>query len=220
MEAIKYKWNQLLRVPESAGVYAWYLPLKISTKDVELVTERVLHYKEGGNIQSAKDTIRCFVNERVLNFYNEEPYLATLEGALKPKYIGSLYHQPSISDSLVERLFCEPERIKTIGQILIETAPNFASPIYIGMANNLRNRLRKHKTLIEKYTAKGYSKVESCRQFEEDVRDHNFAMRVVNRGIPETEMFVCIQEIDNHGNIYKDIENLLNRINYPVLGRN
>ncbi|MFK3873530.1 MULTISPECIES: hypothetical protein [Pseudoalteromonas] len=220
MTVNKYKWNQISRVPASEGVYAWYLPLKLSKKDIEIVTQRVITFKEQGKPISAKDTIREFVNSKILNFYNEEPYKATLEGALKPKYIGKVFHEATVSDSLVDRLFNDPIRIESVGKILIETAPNFASPIYIGMASNLQNRLKKHKTLIEKYTTKSFLAIENNQLLDEDKRDHNFAMRVVNRGIPETEMFVYIQEISNGGDIYKDIENLLNRINYPVLGRN
>ncbi len=220
MDAKKYKWNQISKVTTNPGVYAWYLPLKISSKDIQDVSDDVSKLKSEGKEILAKDLLKTFVEQKILNFYNEEPYTATLEGPLKPKYKGHVYHVPTISDSLIERMYECPTRIRSLGEILIKTAPNFASPIYIGMAKNLNSRLQVHKRLIESYASKLSNTIEIQELQEEEKRDHNFAMRVINRKIPETEMFVYVQEVSSEEDIYKDVENLLNRINYPVLGRN
>lgn len=220
MESTKFKWNRISMVPAVAGVYAWYLPLKISARDIEIVLSEVEKCKINNNDLLAKKIIRTFIETKILNFYNEEPYSAIIEGPLKPKYFGKLQHEAKVSDSLVERLYTDPSRIEKVGNILIQTAPNFASPIYIGMASNLRARLQKHKTLMEKYSAKSILSSELQNLCQEEKRDHNFAQRVISRGIPETEMFVYIQQVSDEDDIYKDVENLLNRINYPVLGRN
>ncbi|UXI00773.1 hypothetical protein [Photobacterium sp. TY1-4] len=220
MSSKKYKWNNLSRVPEAEGVYAWYLPLKISSKDISILIDKVNKNKAEGLDTSAKQDIKEFIEGKILNFYNEEPYDVSLDGALKPKYKGKVQHIPTISDSLVQRLYDDPPRLIEIGQVLISTAPNFASPIYIGMAKNLKSRIRKHQSLIQKYASRDYIALDGQSLSDEDRRDHNFAARVVARGIPETNMFVFIQEISTEIDTYKDIENLLNRINYPVLGKN
>jgi hypothetical protein len=215
----KYKWNSLSSIPEIEGVYAWYLPLKLSKKDIEILIDRVLDFKSKEQEVVAKEEIKDFIEKRILNFYNEAPYEVSLTGPLKPKYKGKVNHIPSVSDSLVNRLYEEPSRIHEISEVLISSAPQFASPIYIGMAKNLKSRIRKHQSLIQKYATKDQYSVNQNLS-EEDKRDHDFASRVVSRGIPETNMFVCIQEVSTLKDTYKDVENLLNRINYPVLGKN
>ena len=90
----------------------------------------------------------------------------------------------------------------------------FSSPIYIGMADNLRARLLKHKGLIESFKNRSFVNE------EQDDRDSNFAFRVVSREMLTKNLVVSVKYIDSADRLHRPIENLMNRINYPVLGRN
>ena len=95
------------------------------------------------------------------------------------------------------------------------SAPMFASPLYMGMAGDLRSRLATHKALIERYRRLYRQEGEPARD-----SDSGFAWQVAKRRIPPDRLivFTCTTAADN--NIAVDIENILNRIYYPILGRN
>lgn len=91
------------------------------------------------------------------------------------------------------------------------------------MAENLKKRLSKHKRLIERF------RDDDSRQFKfgqtqavENIngRDQSFAWQVCKRNISPTKLFVMVRVVDETDNNYLDIENILNRIHYPLFGRN
>ncbi|MEO1582135.1 MAG: hypothetical protein AAFR91_09805 [Pseudomonadota bacterium] len=89
--------------------------------------------------------------------------------------------------------------------------PLFSSPIYIGMARNLHSRVRGHARLIQKYRD-GINAGSG--------RDKEFAQRVVERELSPSRLRVAVRPIDVSDDEYVDAENVLNRINYPILGKN
>ncbi|MER9700761.1 hypothetical protein [Mesorhizobium sp. M0146] len=116
---------------------------------------------------------------------------------------------------MLDRIVEEPARLATIRQVLEASAPHFASPIYIGMSEKLRLRLKRHKALIEKY-----GELPDIALSEEEQRDQSFAREVRARNIPPSRLFVVATVISGPPGTYVDIENILNRIHYPLLGRN
>lgn len=150
----------------------------------------------------------------VFNPYKESPYRVLLRGQLKPRYIGDIEHEPTKSDSLVDRLAESPERLYVIAALLGGAAPAFTSPLYIGMAANLRTRLRTHKNKITEY------REQRVRTEADSTPEAGFARQVVDRGFDPTNLFVHIAEVDVEASEHNDIENILNRINYPIFGRN
>jgi hypothetical protein len=123
-------------------------------------------------------------------------------------------HEPSRSDSLVGRLAATPERLRTIADILKTAAPWFTAPLYIGMAVNLRTRLKYHKSkIVELRDLQGHGSIN-------DVAEAGFANQVVARNFDPTNLFVQIAEVNVETGEHNDLENILNRINYPIFGRN
>lgn len=144
-----------------------------------------------------------------------------MRGALKPRYEGLLEHTPSLSADLVTRLVEDPRRLKTIKKVLEASAPYFASPIYIGMSERLKSRLSRHKSLIEKYSNQPVARHGPDELTPEGERkNHSFAREICARNIPANRLFVVVHIIQGVRDEYVDIENILNRIHYPLLGRN
>lgn len=210
-----YSWHEIGDVPAAPGVYAWYYTPEITAFDLDRITAEILTLKVGAGPAAAKEAVRAFLDEAVFRYFREQPYSAQLRGPLKPRYEGQIEHRPTLSDSLLDRIVEAPERLATIRSVLEASAPNFASPIYIGMSERLRNRLGKHKSLIEKY-----GELPDPGPTEEDQRDHSFAKEVRARSIPPSRLFVVASVISGPPGTYVDIENILNRIHYPLLGRN
>jgi hypothetical protein len=211
-ELQKHLWADLTTAPEGPGVYAWYYRPGITDFDLEKTIQSV---RDTSDLAEAERMIRSMLDERLFRYFREEPYSAYLAGPLKPSYVGTLEHETGASASLVSRLATEPERLRTIRDVLEVSAPMFASPLYIGMATILRARLAKHKELIEKFR----STVPRDGQVTRN-SDAGFAWQVAKRKIPPERLivFTCSTASDDGTTV--DIENILNRICYPILGRN
>lgn len=210
-----YSWHEIGDVPAQPGVYAWYYTPEITSFDLEHVMAEVESLKTCDSLVSAKNAVRTFLDDSVFRYFREQPYSAQLRGPLKPRYEGRIEHVPTLSESLLDRIVEEPARLATIREVLETSAPLFASPIYIGMAEKLRFRLKRHKTLIEKY-----GELPDLGSSEEDQRDQSFAREIRTRNIPPSRLFVVARVISGPSGSYVDIENILNRIHYPLLGRN
>lgn len=204
-------WTEIELAPSRAGVYAWYSRMRISKADINEIISKV---KSAPDQQTARTIIENALDRFVFNPYRESPYRVLLRGQLKPRFVGDVEHEPSRSDSLVTRLAQNPERLHAIAALLGEAAPAFTSPLYIGMAGNLSTRLKTHKSKIIEFR-------EQRNTTEADgTPEAGFARQVVDRGFDPTNLFVHIAEVDVEAGEQNDIENILNRINYPIFGRN
>lgn len=208
-----FKWQEVGNVPSEPGVYAWYYELTITRYDINRVIEQVSYYKDAGDFSKAKSAISQFLHKFIFQYFTEEPYSTLISGLLKPKYEGELEHTPETSDSLISRIVEDPERLYTIKEILSGSVPTFASPMYIGMSSDLQRRISTHKKLITKFRAKESVNFGSK-------RDQSFALRVAERKLIPTRLCVAVKEISDNAPGYVDAENILNRINFPILGRN
>ena len=218
-----YRWREIRRAPLEAGVYAWYMSPEITTFDLETTIDNVKVAREEGRDSDAVESVRQLLDQALFRYLREDPYTARLSGPLKPTFVGQLTHESAISPSLLKRIVENPERLRVIKRIVESSAPSFSSPLYIGMASNLRTRLLRHRTLIE-------APSESRRIFVEDgdsdpevqqlFRDRSFAERIQTRKIPPSRLFVVTEIVDGDDGTFLDIENLLNRLHFPLLGRN
>jgi hypothetical protein len=218
----RYRWTEISNIPQKPGVYAWYYLPEITDFDLKKTIAQVTVCRDDQDMEAAYEIVKCFLQDFLFRYFQEEPYQAILRGSLKPRYEGLVEHKPELSENLLRRVVEEPERLITIKQVLEKSAPDFASPIYIGMSDNLGRRLKLHKSLIEKYSDQSFnqSSLEQAPNKETEDRDKSFAMRICSRHILPTRLFVTIDVLENVGKRYVDIENILNRIHHPLLGRN
>ncbi|WP_434033270.1 hypothetical protein [Cupriavidus sp. a3] len=206
-------WSEIEAAPETAGVYAWYSHITISKADIEDAIKRINQAKERGELY-ARAEVEAIVERFIFSPYRETPYKVSLRGPLKPRFHGEVVHEPAKSDSLIARLVQDPERLKAVSEVLKTAAPWFTAPLYIGMASNLRNRLKQHKAKIvdlrDNWSASGFN----------EPTEAGFANQIVARNFDPTNLFVHIAEVHVDSGEHNDIENILNRINYPIFGRN
>lgn len=207
------KWSEIDTAPEAAGVYAWYSRLVISKADIEVIIKDVKEARLKSE-REARSTVEDALERFVFGPFRESPYQVTLRGPLKPKFSGPVDHEPAKSESLISRLASDPERLRPIAELLKGAAPWFTAPLYIGMAIDLRQRLRQHR-----------DKISQLREHEgnlnsDDSYESGFARQVVARNFDPTNLFVYYAEVQVESSEHNDIENLLNRINFPIFGRN
>lgn len=211
-------WREIGQAPPSSGVYAWYYNVELAQFDIERLISSL---SETDDPERASCLVKDFFERHVFGHFIEQPYTAVMRGPLKPTYEGTLAHRISLSGKLVDRIVEEPQRLYTVKSVLERSAPMFSSPLYIGMSSNLRTRLLRHKALIEKYSEyKVYNPDLAVSDDSKDAADHSFAKEVVERQFVLTRLFVVTDVIEAESKNYVDIENILNRIHFPLLGRN
>ena len=206
-------WSEIDLAPETPGVYAWYSRLVISKADIDDIIKRVQMARQESEVK-ARVEVEEALDRFIFSPYRETPYQVALRGQLKPKFSGEVLHEPSKSDSLIGRLASNPERFRTVCEVLKSAAPWFTAPLYIGMAINLRSRLKQHRNkIVELRDLQGLTSID-------DAAEAGFANQVVARNFDPTNLFVHIAEVDVDTGEHNDLENILNRINYPIFGRN
>jgi hypothetical protein len=85
---------------------------------------------------------------------------------------------------------------------------------------SIRQRVLQHSNFIKKYKESFNNPL--LRVFDDEVlsEEKSFAQRVVERGIPSSRLFLVYQTTGTDLDIQVDVENIINRIYYPTLGRN
>ena len=199
----------------SPGIYAWYYNPVLSDFDLDQLIHRIRSLLPD-QYSLAFSEVQQFLDDRIFNLMREGPYQASISGPLKAPYLGELNHQAQISSGLVERIVQEPERLRGIREVLALAAPHFSSPLYMGMAGMLRTRLLQHRSLIERYRASMKASGAA-----ERTSDAGFAWQVASRQLPLDRLIVFTCSLpEKQGDIAVDVENILNRLFYPILGRN
>lgn len=220
--AIKFNVGNITSVPEHKGVYAWYLKPQLSRYDINKLISKIEN-----DAAAADKLVEDFLSKYIFSPLKETPYKVTIDGKLKPKYTGeAIYENPS-SSGLISRLSKDPSLLFHIKKVFESLEHDFLSPIYIGMAKNLRVRLSKHvnlmKHLRETEASLQYEPSSSYNfaHIEEAMLDHKFAHEViVQRKLNINDLEVHIMKLEVEEDIQVDVENILNRLNYPLCGRN
>jgi hypothetical protein len=217
-----FRFSEVAGAPDTPGVYAWYYRIELTDKDIARCVESI---DLAGDQDSRDEIMREFLNNHLFRFYKEVPYFVSLSGKLKPRYEGMIDQRSDVSQTLIRRLSANPNNLYELKSTLRSAVPLFASPIYIGVATRLRERLLQHVRLIDYYQHIRASAVGNAQPLqttnEEETSDHKFAYEVsMIRGFRSSSLIVNTLELPVNDSIRYDLENILNRINYPLCGRN
>jgi asparagine synthetase B (glutamine-hydrolysing) len=208
-------WSEIAKAPDRAGIYAWYFRPELTDHDINNLIESIEINSDKASVE-----IRSFFAERLFKYFMQRPYEVQISGQLKPKYYGKIEHKQDITDGLIERIKENPRRLFSIRDLLQKSAPMFASPLYVGMSSSIKQRVMQHVNFIKKYKESTSNAFTRLSDDEIDIDEKSFAQRVVERGIPSSRLFLVYQTTDTELDIQVDVENILNRIYYPTLGRN
>jgi hypothetical protein len=214
-----HSWTEIDDIAPKTGIYAWYCRHSLTDFDINRLIGDIAALPANA-VQLAQGMVLRFLESHLFSVFVEDPYTVSATGPLKPSYRGEILHDYTVSADLVARLAQEPERLRTLKRVLEEAVPEFASPIYIGMSDNLYTRVRRHKKLIETYKAGDSIPMPGLILNPAERADRSFAHEVARRGFSLNRLVVSVRYIDAPGNVHVDAENILNRINYPLCGRN
>ena len=215
MKPERYDWEDIpVRVPTDSGIYAWYSVPELSVHDIEQCAKECSELIAQGLKDEATARVHRLIVDSILLRSEPAPYDIEISGPLKPRYSGSARFLDPFSPEVLLNIASDPERLHALRRALKHSAPWFVAPLYIGMSGNLRDRLRSHKALIEQPTSNPFN-------LPSDVmlEDQSFASEIRRRGIAPSSLFVFAQVHGGNPAYSRDIEYLLNRSTFPVLGR-
>lgn len=208
-------WSQVDRVSESAGIYAWYLTPVLWPADLDDLGQTV------SNLESIANQLR--LPTRRAKIAGDLSFL--LEGDLEQRVIGGWDES---GNDLVSNTLADDDDRHLFAQILEQTVPILAAPLYIGVTDNLRRRFREHKRDFLKYRKR--LRLDAT-QFDHDpaaslssVRAQRFAYEVARRGMKFSDMDVHYLELELSDKqrvrrVVEAVETILNRLFFPILGK-
>lgn len=207
-----YRFDEVHNAPDVTGLYAWYHQFQLSNADIRSFADEIALQSP----EAKRETAVGFILEHVFGPYKETRYDVEVTGKLKPPYRGTIEHQPRLSDGLVRLAAETPSDLSCIAELLQRSVPYFASPIYIGVAKkSLRQRLSSHRRLLSQYRENPQAPVDDADP------DHSFAYEAVCiRRLLPADLLVYAMPIEFPDRVAVATENILNRVNYPLCGRN
>lgn len=207
----EYTLDNLYGAPTEPGIYAWYLNTELRTADLN------------DNHATKTNLFRIFNQLKLPNFDIEARGNLSLhlKGTLAHSTVGS-EDGPEFS-SLVENILQNEDSRKLFATILKQSTPHLMSPLYIGVTNNIRRRLKDHKNDID-----NFRKIIKTRVYDAQAEEpkQKFALEIVKRGIPNRYLHVFVStNFDYKGSLEEErkaaeaVETILNRLFYPIFGR-
>lgn len=214
------------RAPTTPGIYAWYAQLALSSKDW---MPRVREDVDLAN-QYAIDAIAEYFRihqELGIELTGASAYDMRWEGTLRKRDITG-------ADTEIERLaerilpnIESPNERRLLIQMLKEAPPYFASPLYVGVTSNLRQRLSDHRKSYEAASAVMKQSPGDARRLQSEGPD--LGSRLAGAGIPLERLECWILSVpdesttkiavDRQRKVVEAVEWVIQRIFQPVMGR-
>lgn len=205
----RFEWSEIDLVPDVVGLYAWYYRPELRVADLDSEEETRAHLAEVAQ--------KLAVPEMELD----------TRGHLGLRMEGRLRHVPFSPDSdgnKVSAVLGDERKRRLLAQVLRRSTPTLCAPIYIGIARRLGSRVRTHKNLIRMCRKEIEGEVPLL---DETASDEKFATRVAERQLEVERLELYIQRlehsafgVDDLRDVVLSAEYALNRIFYPILGRN
>jgi len=209
-----YKSDQIRKAPNAQGIYCWYIIPKLYEFDI----------KEFEKKSSSKEKIKEFIEEKILKFFKLPNYTVRVSAPLKPTFEGEVENVQRISDKPIDLIFQNIEVVKDINSFFNLNNSCFFSPVYIGKAKRIQDRLFQHKQLISdlKNATRTIEIELSSNDVKFDTSEFAFAKEFVKRSIPLDWLYFSYCDLSNSkiSESYEAIESIMNRINFPLMGRN
>ncbi|MEZ7240061.1 hypothetical protein QYS60_20110 [Rhodococcus sp. GXMU-t2271] len=236
-EIQKFGMSEVDRVPEGPGIYAWYAKFRAGKYDWMARPEN----GQDAAIESFLDLIRHYASyyePLPINLKGAAPYGGLWSGSLEldhgvPRSVVSSAKGDPLNeilekdrDALEAAISSESSR-QILAELLSGITPVFSAPLYIGVAENLQSRLKKHRAT---YTS-GIDWLADHPEGAEELRSkaNSFGLRAAARGIAMEHLEVWVIDLEaKYGseNSIADLrvtarsaEWLLHRLFSPILGR-
>lgn len=160
----KYRLNEIDGLPARPGIYAWYASVQIGTSDWEKILDST-------GKDTGKDNLKNLLSRHTQRF-SPPSVNVTINGSFRDswsgrvsperysRFVDAINANPSAEEldnfqfptKEMERVFDKEIARARLARLLTEVStPLFASPLYIGKSDNLKQRISEHSREIEKW---------------------------------------------------------------------
>lgn len=222
MATNSYKFDLIEQAQPTPGVYAWYFKPTFTKRDIELF---LADLSKNQLLVESQDLTANWFNKNFFKPFKNKSLDALVKGKLTEVYQGTLDHKTE--NTIDYQNVATEKHLLHLKSFFDNLDHSFLNPIYIGKAENLKNRLTKHKKLILKALENSKTQVEFALQnsteanTDEDADAHYLAEDIIKRQLDINKLFVVTYDLpQDQIHMLYTFEFILNRINYPICGRN
>jgi hypothetical protein len=206
--------------PDLPGIYAWYAEIKLGPPDwIEHIDEE----QDLGEVRlrSALESFSFFFARQRLSVEARSHFNVTWTGDLTEDLARRL---AAAESKLLSASLQSAARRELLVRIVGAASPVFSHPLYIGVADSLRTRLRQHS---DEFFNLREAQRQAPGNFTEYANEQTFAQRAFRLGLKEENLTVHFTSIDLTSALDRDAvrqtlesaEWLLNHWSTPLLGR-
>ena len=190
----------------------------------QLINEMIFSGQSINKINRIRTSLSEVKGGKILKFFKLPNYTVRVSAPLKPTFEGEVENVQRISDKPIDLIFQNIEVVKDINSFFNLNNSCFFSPVYIGKAKRIQDRLFQHKQLISdlKNATRTIEIELSSNDVKFDTSEFAFAKEFVKRSIPLDWLYFSYCDLSNSkiSESYEAIESIMNRINFPLMGRN
>lgn len=234
----RYGMLELERAPESPGLYAWYVSLQIGPQDWRTRPEDGRDAATEGFLELLRE-YAGYYEPLPIELRGNAPYGGSWNGTLELDHGLSVRrsgHGLPLTDqdraaekdrkALSDTLDSQDGR-RVLASLLEHSTPVFSAPLYIGVSDNIRQRLLKHRANYSTGVDWLTGNPDGADALKE--KANSFGLRAAARGIAMENLEAWVIDLGDGGGsemstkilgeTARSAEWLLHRIFSPVLGR-
>lgn len=227
----KYDCLNVDEAPTSTGLYAWYGINEISNLDYKIEIVNGVDLGISRTSKRLSDISKRYAMPDI-SLRGEGAFSTRWNGSFRDETINNLINYIDTLDNeiddckLIREILVQPAERDKLSKIIGSVVPYTSAPIYIGVAENLKQRLTTHadnvKILSELLASRKTNREEliaNCRKHK-----NNFAIRAVSMGFKVESLNVYVFNVDkflgctNNRKVSELAEWFLNKWNKPILG--
>lgn len=212
MEWQEVRCSEYRELPDSYGIYCWRYRPRLTIIDIEKIWSDVA--REQDPLQKPA-ILYTLLEQRFLNPFRHPGYTVTLTGPLLPKYSGIAEQRLPFSKAMFTNAVADESSLKQFLEMVNLAFDMSTVPFYIGVARDqtLRSRISRHIQALTRAKQGAY--------LDQSEFDSNLAERIASRQIPLRDLYISFLSVpESCKDFLIDLEYILNRTHFPILGRN
>jgi hypothetical protein len=220
----------LERAPTGPGIYAWYAHIALSETDWQPRFQEGVDVAGGDLTNALNDYVRIHQPPSIA-LRGTASYRLSWKGEIRQESVSDVAESDSDTrlDLQLGETAKDREERRLLSQLLRAAPPVFASPLYIGVATNLRQRLSDHKKSFERASTAIRQRPDLASSLQ--LRGKDLGTRLAGAGIPLERLECWVLPAPGMMSVPSDMaqgkqrsvaqaaEWVLQRIFQPILGR-
>jgi len=216
-------WQDTYKAPDRPGIYCWYYLPRLTQKTI---SNHLFEFGSAESSQKKSELLIKFLSNNLFRFFNPQNLRSTVKGRMKFIQKGVLENKTEISTEIASKILNRPDVfVRFLSYLERKEMVYFCSPIYIGSTRkqSLNARIEQHRRSILAQLDDSTEYFESITDASDKKEMMTFARDIIKRKMQPENLFVFVLEVNEQemtNDLIIMLENFLNRITFPICGRN